>query len=136
MPTLSRIYIKVSLIWLALALGAGAIMTFGGPQFLPVLLPTHVHMFVVGWVTHMIIGVAIWLFPKYSRESPRGHEWLGWAALIGLSLGLVLRSIAEPARVFWPGSMWGPMLVASALLQWAGGMLFVINIWPRIKGKK
>lgn len=136
MPTISRIFVKVSLIWLALALTAGAIMTFGGPQFLPILLPTHVHMFVVGWVTHMIAGVAIWLFPKASKEHPRGNIAFAWVALFGLSAGLVLRTIAEPARIFWPHDAWPWVLVASAVLQWIGGLAFVANIWPRVKGKK
>ncbi len=135
MPTISRLFVKISLVWLALALVAGAIMTFGGAQFLPILLPTHVHMFVVGWVTHMIVGVALWLFPKASKANPRGAEWLSWFALGGLSVGLLLRTVAEPARVFWPNDVWLWLLVVSAVLQWLGGMAFVINIWPRVKGK-
>lgn len=126
---------KVSLVWLALALTAGGIMTFAGPQFLPILLPTHVHMFVVGWVTHMIVGVAIWLFPKASKDHPRGNLTFAWVALFGLSMGLVLRSIAEPAQVFWPHDAWLALLVASAILQWVGGVAFVANIWPRVKRK-
>lgn len=135
MPKISRVFVKLSLVWLFAALAVGAFMTFGDRAMLPALLPTHLHMFVVGWVTHMIVGVALWLFPKASKERPRGSDALSWAALGGLSLGLLLRAIAEPARLFWPGEAWNAALVISAFLQWLGGIAFVINIWPRVKGK-
>lgn len=136
MPRISRVFIKMSLIWLLAALVAKSAMTLGSEQWAPVLLPTHLHMFVVGWVTHMIIGVALWLFPKHTKESPRGNESLSWLSLVGLSLGLLLRTLAEPGRIFAPNDLWDYALVASAVLQWIGGMAFVINIWPRTKGKK
>ena len=135
MPTVSRAFVKVSIVWLFAALFVGMFMTFGDVAMIPALLPTHLHMFVVGWVTHMIIGVAIWLFPKASKERPRGSDALSWAALAGLSLGLLLRAIAEPARLFWPADAWNTALVISAIMQWLGGLAFVVNTWPRVKGK-
>jgi len=101
---------------------------------LALLLPTHLHLFVVGWVTHMIFGVALWLFPKHTKEKPRGSDVLSWTTLATLNLGLVLRALAEPAPLYLPGVGWEPALVVSAVLQWVGGVAFAINIWPRIKG--
>lgn len=136
MPTVSRIFVKVSFFWLVCALSVGLGMTFGGPAMLAVLLPTHLHLFVVGWVTHMIFGVALWLFPKYTKEKPRGSDALSWACLATLNLGLVLRALAEPAPIYWPSFPWQPALVFSAILQWLAGLAFVINVWPRVKGTR
>jgi hypothetical protein len=136
MPKVSRFFVKVSFLWLVLALISGAGMAFGGPRWLAILLPTYIHIFVVGWVTQMIIGVAIWLFPKQSRETPRGRSALNWTAFWGLNLGLVLRVVAEPGPMLAPASAWSGLLVISALLQWVGGMAFVGNIWPRVKGNR
>lgn len=136
MPTISRIFLKVALIWFLAALVTGALMAFGGPRWLAILLPTYLHLFVVGWVTQMIVGVAIWLFPKYSKERPRGWETLSWVTLIALNVGLLLRAIAEPGPMWTTSDWWAPMLVVSAILQWLGGVAFVVNIWPRVKGRK
>ena len=42
------------------------------------LLPVFYHLLMVGWVTQLICGVALWMFPPLSREQPRGDERLGW----------------------------------------------------------
>jgi hypothetical protein len=106
-----------------------------------VLLPTYLHLFVVGWITQIIIGVALWLFPKWSKEQPRGREWMSWVALITLNVGLLLRLVAEPLNTLGgfegaaeTGLGWA--LVASSILQWVGGMSFMLNIWGRIQPKK
>src|SRR5690554_884130 len=141
MPTISRLFLKCGLIYFVAAMASGVAMAWLGAGWGAVLLPTYIHLFVVGWITQIIIGVALWLFPKWSKEQPRGREWLSWVALVTLNLGLLLRLGTEsihglnrldPASQKWLA--WG--LVASALLQWVGGMAFVVNIWGRIKPKK
>ena len=44
-----------------------------------------------------------------------------------------LRVVAEPATAVAPGSGWGWVLVASALMQWLAAVFFVVNSWPRVK---
>jgi hypothetical protein len=73
------------------------------------------------------------MFPKYSKEQPRGSERLGWLVFWLLNLGLALRIIGEPAQALAPGPWWGWMMVASAVSQWLAGALFVINTWGRVK---
>lgn len=135
MPIVSRAFIKVSFLWLAAALTVSVVGSLTSPAMLAVLLPTHLHLFVVGWVTNMIFGIALWLFPKMSKEKPRGWETLSWACLVTLNIGLALRAVAEPAPALWPEFPWQPLLAVSAVLQWTGGICFVINAWPRVKGK-
>ncbi|WP_174769489.1 hypothetical protein [Persicimonas caeni] len=139
MPTVSRLFLKFGLIYFVAALASGVAMAWAGSAWGAVLLPTYLHLFVVGWLTQIIIGVALWLFPKWTKEQPRGREWLSWTALVTLNLGLLLRLVAEPGQM-WLDTGWQPtmsaLLVVSAALQWIGGMAFTVNIWGRVKVKK
>jgi hypothetical protein len=89
----------------------------------------------VGWVTQFILGVAIWMLPKYSQANPRGNELFSWATFILLNTGLLIRAFGEPLTELYPGTAWGWMLFFSAFLQWLAGLLFVINTWSRVKEK-
>jgi len=93
----------------------------------------YVHLLVVGWITQMIFGVAYWMFPKDSAEAPRGNDRLAIAAYVCLNAGLLLRVIAEPTYALHPGAGFGRALGLSAVLQWLGGMGFVVNTWARVK---
>lgn len=135
MPTVTRWFIKSSLLYLAAALGL-AIWLAGPPFGLPVvpgLSPVFFHFFLVGWITQMIMGVGYWFFPKFNPQQPRRSERLGWAVFWLLNAGLLLRGLAEPLLSMDPGSYWVLALVFSATLQWLAGVMFVINTWGRIK---
>lgn len=148
MPTLTRWFIKSSLIYfvaaLLLALAssslpvAQATLSVASNReatavFLRSLGPVYFHLFLVGWVTQLIFGVVYWMFPKCSIEKPRGSESLAWAVFWLLNAGLILRAVAEPLNTLRPESAWGWLLALSALLQWLAGSAFVANTWPRVK---
>lgn len=137
MPVLARYTIKTALVHLALALVIGLALAaqsvFQLPVFIATLRPVFLHLLIVGWLTQLIFGVATWMFPKYSKEQPRGNPQLGWIVYLSLNLGLVFRAIGEPLIALQPGSIGGPTLVISALLQVTAGWLFIITIWPRVK---
>jgi hypothetical protein len=125
MPPLTRWFVKLSLVYFVAALAGGVWQAAGGPLW---LTPITIHLLVVGWVTGMIFGVAYWMFPKFSSEQPRGASGLAVASFVLLNLGLLLRVAAEPLAVGW-------LLVTSAVLQWLGAVAFVVNTWPRVKGR-
>lgn len=116
-------------------MGAQAIWAFRLPTV--DLLPSYFHLLAEGWITMLIIGVVFWMFPKYTLEHPRHSEKLGWSSYILLNLGLVLRVISEPVNEILsePASIWVILLLIATLLQWLGGMAFVINSWVRVKEK-
>ncbi|MFQ6675299.1 MAG: hypothetical protein ACE5LH_03025, partial [Fidelibacterota bacterium] len=95
MPRLTRWFIKLGLLYLVLSLFLGVLL--GGQTFLH--LPDSIqawtrvflHLFMVGWVTQLIFGVAYWMFPVHSKERPRGREGLAWATFLLLNAGLILR---------------------------------------------
>jgi heme/copper-type cytochrome/quinol oxidase subunit 1 len=137
MPVLARWMIKAALAYLVAALILGLLVAagpqLGFPASIGVFQPVYLHLLMVGWVTQLIFGVVYWMFPKYSRERPRGSERLGWAIFWLLNVGLILRVIGEPLAVLVPGPLAGGLLAASALLQFGAGWAFVANTWGRVK---
>ena len=139
MPTLTRWFIKSSMIYLVAALLLSLLLSLHGivslPAFVNFLNPVFFHLLVVGWVTQMIFGVIYWMFPIITRQNPRGSLWMGWATYVCLNAGLLLRVAGEPLVGIRAdaGTSW--LLVLSALLQWLAAVLFVINSWPRVKDR-
>ncbi len=133
MPRLTRWFVRLSLIYLALALLGWLLAAMEVGPWLGALRPVWLHFFMVGWVTQMIWGVAYWMFPLTRGQRERGPDRAAWGSLLLLNLGLVLRALAEPVSAATGG--WALALAAAALLQWAAGVLFVIAIWPRIRGR-
>src|SRR4029450_6492040 len=100
MPTQARFFIRTALAYLLAALIVGGVLLANQGLALDgriaVLLPVFYHLLMVGWVTQLIFGVALWMFPPLSRERPRGDERLGWFTYAALNVGLLLRAIGEP----------------------------------------
>ena len=137
MPRLTRYFIKTALIYLALSLMLGALLAARSALALPdeiaAFSPVFFHLFMVGWVTQLIFGMLFWMLPKYSRELPRGHEKVAWAAYWLINCGLVLRVVGEPLTTLRPEWGLGWLLGVSALLQLGGGWAFIFNAWPRVR---
>jgi hypothetical protein len=139
MPLLTRWMIRASFVYLILALLVNLLqqaVQVGGlriPIYSASFGPVFTHLFLLGWVTLLIFGVVFWMFPKYSRALPRGSESLGWLTFAAINTGLVLRVMGEMWNAPAYGLGW--LLVASAVLQWVGGLSFVLNSWPRVKEK-
>jgi hypothetical protein len=134
MPTLTRWLVKAALAWLVAALMLGVAMQLPAAAQAPLLRvawPTYLHMLTVGWLTQLIVGVALWLFPRHSAARPRGSERLGWVTFVLLNLGLVLRAMGEPGRAL--GYDTYVLLAASAVAQLAAVGTFVLNVWPRVR---
>ncbi|GAB4528430.1 MAG: hypothetical protein Fur0018_14510 [Anaerolineales bacterium] len=132
MPVITRAFIKAALVYFVLALLTGLLQAL--PVRLPGIFPVYLHLLALGWITQLIFGIALWMFPKFTREAPRRSDRVSWAVFGLLNLGLALRAVAEP----WHSAghrLAGWLLVVSALLQWLAGLLFVWNVWPRVKEK-
>ncbi len=139
MPVLTRWFVRSALVYFVVALLVGALLAarsaFELPAAVSALAPTYFHLLMVGWVTQLIFGVAFWMFPKFTIEQPRGSEPLGWATYWLLNIGLLLRVIGEPLNTLVASPVLGWMVAVSAVLQWLGGMAFVVNTWRRVKEK-
>lgn len=137
MPDLTRWLIKTGFIYLAAALSLGVLLAVPQNVALPALIrrmtPAYFHLFLVGWVTQIILGVIYWMFPIITRANPRGNERLGWAGYALLNGGLLLRVALEPLPASEMARGWGWLLAASALMQWVAAVIWVVLAWPRVK---
>lgn len=139
MPTITRTFIKTALLCAVLGVGLSALwliqLVVPMHPLIGYLQPTALHLIVVGWLTQLIFGIALWMFPPWSREQPRGPEALGWACYGLLNAGLLLRLVGEPLNGYRPAPLFGWLLVGSAVLQLGAVWLFVALAWRRVRGK-
>ena len=134
MPAITRWFVKSSLVCLVLGLITGVWQQIPGEK-MAAIFPVYMHLLTFGWLTQLIFGIAIWMFPAFSKEHPRGPEWLGWGIFVTLNAGLLLRVIFEPLQSLSPSTLGGWMLIAAAALQWLAGVGFIAGIWTRARGK-
>ncbi len=133
----ARVIIRTALAYLVAAtlLGAALLLNqaIGVSGALFALQPVFYHLLTIGWLTQLILGVAVWMFPAASREQPHGNPRLTWLAYLALNAGLLLRLVAEPLLTWRPAPWLGGALALSALLQVTGIWLFIGLVWPRVK---
>lgn len=140
MPRPVRFFIKTGLAFfvfaMLLALGMVAQPVLSLPSIFNSLMPTYLHLFMVGWITQMIFGVSIWMFPSPESGGRYGNESVIWGIYWTLNVGLLLRFVAEPGNLIFQGSFLIDFgLVLSALLQWVSALLYTYHIWGRVRGK-
>lgn len=135
MPRVSRTFIKAGMAWFFLSLIAGLLQEMD-VALLPALSPLFWHLLMVGWITQIIMGVSIWMFPGRTREEGLKAQKWPWLAFGLLNCGLFLRLIGEPMVGLSAGVFWKIVLVVSALLQLLGAAAYLIEMWPRILSKK
>ena len=137
MYTLVRRYIKTAVLFLAAGLGIGGWMivrrelysSFPGPY----IVSAHTHAIFVGFVMMMILGVALWLFPRPDKADERYKPALAEAAYWLLTIGTASRVLGELVRpsVSAPWLRW--VVVLTGFLQIAGILLFFYTMWGRIR---
>lgn len=132
MPRLTRVSLRLALVYLALGFTLGALMLANeGLGFWPWLwnlLPVHIAVLVFGWMVQLALGVAYWILPR--RRGRRGSPALAWGSVGLLNLGLLL-ACAEPlvSKAFPL-----PFVVASAFS--ASAVAFALHALPRLSQAK
>lgn len=135
MPRLARVFIKTGLIYFLGALLLALAEEFKWLQF-PGITPLFWHMLMVGWITQIIFGVSMWMFPGRTREEGFRAQIWGWLTYIALNGGLVLRIIAEPVSYLSDAVVWKILITISAITQVAAAVFYIIELWPRIQSKE
>ncbi|MEO8294848.1 MAG: hypothetical protein ABI613_04965 [Gemmatimonadota bacterium] len=127
MPQLSRFFIRSGMACLVLGLVASVIASVS--PAMATIRPTWFHLITVGWLTQLIFGVALWMFPR-PPTAARRDAW-GWFGFWALNAGLLLRLLAEPLKIF--SNRMGGLLVLSAFLQLGAIIALVASLWPRVR---
>lgn len=140
MPPLARAFVKAAFLHFLAAFLLGALMMLdpwlGLGRWLRAVYLSQLHLLVVGWITQLAIGVAYWIFPRLRREEasqPRGSDALGWAVLLCLNAGLLLRFLFEPFSLMRPLPWLAAIVGLSGVLQALAAMGFGWLIWGRVR---
>lgn len=137
MYTLVRRFIKTGIAFLftGLALGAWILVRreILGVWPDPYLVSAHAHAVLVGFVMFLILGVALWLFPRAPKEDTRYRPERAAAAYWILLTSTAGRFVAEAARsqVDMPALGW--VVVLGGLGQILGLGVYFWTMWPRIR---
>lgn len=137
MYTLVRRFIKTGIAFLAAGLMIGTYMIVGrellGRHPSPWIASAHAHAILGGFVMLMIMGVALWLFPRPDRSDehyrPRVAElayWIVTLATVARVGGELLRPQVDALWLRW-------VVVLGGAGQAAGILLFFYTIWSRIR---
>ena len=132
-----RRFIKTAVMFLIIGLLTGAYLLLRRellgiwPQ--PYEVSAHTHAVFVGFVMFMILGVALWLFPKPLRNDPRYRPALIETVYWLLLAGSLLRFLGELTRAYTdiPSLAW--LVLLAGFAQVASLLLYVWTMWYRIR---
>lgn len=137
MFTTARLFIKTGIAFLAAGLLLGAYLLFRREalQHFPnqFLVSAHVHAVGIGFVMFLILGVALWLFPRAPKDDTRYRPGLILLSYWILMPSTAVRFILEIIRsVDSSGALRGLVLVMG-LGQVLGLALYFYTMWSRIR---
>ena len=99
----------------------------------PHVVSAHTHTILVGFVMMMILGVALWLFPRPPKDDSRYRPAVAEASYWLIATGTVARTTGElirtPDSALW--IRW--LIVVASVAQVAALGLFFYTMWPRVR---
>ena len=136
MHTTARYFIKTAFMFFALGIFAG-IYLYAAPLFgwrMPTtLISAHTHILLVGGMMMMILGVAVWFFPRPIKDDtsykPALVYWIYWV-FTGSTLLRFIFEIAAGLQVSRGLQLAG---LAMALVQVASILGLITTLWSRIR---
>jgi predicted small integral membrane protein len=137
MHTLARRFIKTGVAFLLLGLAIGVWMLANrelGNQFAsPYAMSAHTHALLVGFMMQMIMGVALWLFPRPAKDDVRYRAFTAELAYWILTTSTAVRVFGELARpsISAPWLRW--TIVIAGVGQAVALLLFFYTMWSRIR---
>ena len=137
MHSLVRRYIKTAIGFLFMGLATGLWMIIRRELWqlapTPLQISAHTHVILVGFVMTMILGVALWLFPRPERTDTRYQPVLAEVSYWLLVTGTAARFIAELSRGHFPGAPLRWVIVLSSASQVLALAFFFYTMWSRIR---
>lgn len=133
MPKVTRWFIKAGILYFIAGVVLALLSEVPGVKAAPLLLPVYWHMLVMGWITQVIMGVSIWMFPRKHRDRKKRESLLTWLAFWFLNTGLILRFLAEPfIPVIQQSASITVVILLSSILQVLAIVFYIAEIWPRL----
>lgn len=137
MFTAVRRFIKTAILFLIAGLAMGGWLMVRRELFGryadPHLTSAHVHAVLVGFVMFLILGVALWLFPRPPKEDtryrPERIDTVYWV----LTTSTAVRIVTEAARAYSASRTLAWVVVFAGFGQIAGFVYYFWVMWPRIR---
>jgi len=137
MFTTVRYFIKSSLAFLVLGILTGLYMSFAKYVFqtgyTQELISAHTHLILVGSVMMMIMGVALWFFPRPEKDDKKYNPDLisitYWLLTIATALRFIFQVIASFYFISWVNTA----IAIFSSLQVVAMILFFYSMWGRIR---
>lgn len=132
-----RYFIKTSVIFLILGILTGLYMAVCKYvlkiSYTQELISAHTHLILVGSVMMMIMGVALWFFPRAEKDDKRYNPsvilFSYWLMTISTLLRFVFQVIANFVYRDWIHYL----IAAFSLFQVVAMVIFFYSIWGRIR---
>lgn len=132
-----RYFIKTSVIFLIVGILTGLFMAVSKYVFKygysQELISAHTHLILVGSVMMMIMGVALWFFPRAEKDDKKYNPNLilftYWLMTISTSLRFIFQVTANFVYSEWIHYL----IAANSFLQVVAMSLFFYSMWGRIR---
>ena len=133
-----RYFIKTSIIFLMIGILSGLYMLVARNYFNmwphPDLVSAHTHIILVGSVMMMIMGVALWFFPRADKNDKLYKPALILITYYTITISTAVRFISQVIAAFvQTNGMLNFLLTVSAIFQVIGILMFFVSMWGRIR---
>lgn len=137
MHTNVRRFVKTGIGFLFVGLVLGAVLIarreLGGTWPETHLVSAHAHAIQLGFVMFLILGVALWLFPKPPKDDERYRPERIDAAFFTLAIATAVRIAGEVARVGIDAAWLRWTVTLAGTAQVVGFAIYFWSMWPRIR---
>ncbi|MHB9014448.1 MAG: hypothetical protein ACYC49_19730 [Ignavibacteriaceae bacterium] len=138
MFTTVRYFVKTSIIFLIVGIFTGLYMSLNKHLFYtgfsPELISAHTHIILVGSVMMMIMGVALWFFPRAEKDDKKYNPDLILVTYWIMTISTALRFLFQVTGSFIESKYIETGISVFSIFQVLAIILFFYAMWGRIRG--
>lgn len=137
MFTTVRYFVKTSLIFLIVGILTGLHMSFSKyiseKSYTQELISAHTHIILVGSVMMMIMGVALWFFPRAEKDDKKYNPDLILVTYWMMTISTALRFLFQVIGAYTYSYLVNVAIVVFSSFQVLAMILFFYSMWGRIR---
>ncbi len=138
MFTTVRYFVKTSIIFLIVGIFTGLYMSLNKHLFYtgfsPELISAHTHIILVGSIMMMIMGVALWFFPRAEKDDKKYNPDLILVTYWIMTISTALRFLFQVVGSFMESKYIETGISVFSTFQVLAIILFFYAMWGRIRG--
>lgn len=132
-----RYFIKTSIIFLVIGIFSGLFMIISrriyGLGYGASLISAHTHIILVGFMLMMIMGVALWFFPRAEKTDKKYNPILILIAYFIITISTSLRFVFEFIDAYYSSKFFDYIITISTILQVISIAIYFYSMWGRIR---